>query len=188
MEHHSRNHSSPLESIVAAILMLIAAALVAAAAFNHEAFFHIAEEYFCLTKMDVLMIPIGAVLFVLFWRGLKFLLFNPLIALAEEREAAGPGAQQKAKELHRRAVLLEEDFERQMASARVDLMRHKLNEVNKAKERAAQILKEAELSMDRELVEERASITRDMQALRQQLAESRAVLSQSLVQRVRQVE
>lgn len=181
----STNNSHPasgrLDRIVGALLLFLAVGAVIGAYGKRAVLFQIAEEYMQLPPRDLLMIPISAMLFFLLWRVLARILFTPLFALVEEREAATAGAQKKAKELFKRAKGLEEVFERQLAAARVELIKEKLMEVGRAKEKSVQIVKAAQQAAERELAEQRSLIAQDMRGLRQELAVRAEQFAQSLV-------
>ncbi|MBX7142947.1 MAG: hypothetical protein K1X79_00700 [Oligoflexia bacterium] len=99
---------------------------------------------FDLVPLDALMILVSAVLFVILWRTLAQVLFNPYIRLIEARERATVGATEGAQSDRQKAEAVTQQYEQQLLNARIAAMQGKLAVVDNAKAQAAQVIEKAE--------------------------------------------
>ena len=99
---------------------------------------------FDLVPFDVLMIGVGAALFVVLWRVLARVFFIPYLTLVEAREQATSGADLAAGDMRKRAEQIRRNYENRITAARVEAVKEKLDAVQAAKREAARILDKAE--------------------------------------------
>ena len=107
---------------------------------DFDSFLKVASDTFKLTTEDVYMIPVGAVLFFLFWRAMDRYLFAPHLALIEAREEATQGAESSASELIEEAEKLTGEFDTSLTEARVEGVQEKLEKISTAKTAAQNTL------------------------------------------------
>lgn len=122
--------------------------------------------------------------FVVLWLALSRMLFKPLLALVEEREAATTGAQQGAEELTRRAAAINAEFERKLQEARAQFIERKLATLQDARERAAQIVAAAERDAQEAVEHARKSFGAQLTSLQEQSARDIDAMVDSLVQKL----
>lgn len=97
-----------------------------------------------LTEADALMIPVGTILFFVFYRSLSPLLFKPLVELIEERERRTTGAEDESDVLRERTqeVLNRIDVKTSLADAQYQAERRTI--IEKARSEAARIIEATE--------------------------------------------
>jgi len=139
---------------------------------------------FDLTLLDGQMILVCAVLFVIFINLAKRTLFGPLLDLIDAREAATDGAETEALAIHKKAADLNHDYERQLVAARVAAVTAKLEVVARAKDRAAQIIGQAEQAAQVELTAAQNSLESLRAKLQADSAQDADAMAQAIVQKI----
>jgi F-type H+-transporting ATPase subunit b len=125
-----------------------------------------ALKLFDLTTRDLVMIPLGALFFLVLWVFLSKFLFKPYLALVEARESATSGAVESSREKVAKAAELRASYDERLGAERVTAMKQKLDVVANAKKNAAEIIERAESSAQAALRDGRAANARDAAALR----------------------
>jgi F-type H+-transporting ATPase subunit b len=125
-----------------------------------------ALKLFDLTTRDLVMIPLGALFFLVLWVFLSKFLFKPYLALVEARENATSGAVESSREKVAKAAELRASYDERLGAERVTAMKQKLDVVANAKKNAAEIIERAESSAQAALRDGRAANARDAAALR----------------------
>lgn len=114
-----------------------------------------------LSETDAAMIPVGTILFFLFYRALSQRFFKPLIELIEERERRTTGAEHDRDTLREKTqdILNRIDVRTSLADAEIQAERRLIVEnaraeaaaiIESAERQVAELLKEKRLSADEE--------------------------------------
>mgnify|MGYP007051601409 CR=1 FL=1 len=153
---------------------------------NRAAVLEFAQDYLMLTRDDILMIPVGALLFVALWQSLAQLIFMPYLKLLEERDSAGPGASRLAAQLRHKAQLLTQDYEERLALTRVTEAKVRMAEIGQAQERAASMIKDAQAEALHQLETARAAVAIEIETVRKELLRQVDVLAREMSAKVTQ--
>lgn len=97
-----------------------------------------------LNETDALMIPIGTILFFVFFRLLSTRLFQPLIGILEERERRTIGSEQLSHELQEKAQDIRNRIEVRTSLAEVQHQAERQLIVERGRAEAANIVAAAE--------------------------------------------
>lgn len=119
-----------------------------------------------LTEADAVMIPVGTLLFFLFYRMLSTVFFKPLVALVEEREKRTTGADDEGKTLRERTqdILNRIDVRTSLADGEHQAERRLL--VEKARAEAAALIEAAEQRVAELLKDRRATAIKECSLIR----------------------
>lgn len=137
-----------------------------------------------LTPLDLQMIPLGALLFVLVWRGLTRYFLTPYLRLLEAREQSIHGAQDAAVAIEEQARAVRIQYETQLLNVRSAAMQAKNERLAVAKKEAQQIVDQAQAGAQERLKTLRAEIAQRITALRNQSESEAEMLANSVVERV----
>lgn len=119
---------------------------------------------------DGYVIPIGAVLFVLFWQLMSRLVLKPFISLANQREEMTTGAEHSATAQEEKAESLIQQVETRLNSVRGELARKKVLALEEAKKEATRVVEEAQKAAADVVVKARKDIAERGASLRQTMA------------------
>lgn len=139
-----------------------------------------------LTASDVKMIPVGAVLFFMFWKFFDGLVFNKYLKLHEEREAAGSGAEVSAENKIEEAKQLTAEYEEKLHAARVEFTKEKLTKVDLAKKAAHTEISRASKQAEESLTESREKLASQAERIREDLNSQVDALSRELTDKIKQ--
>ena len=182
--NHSQSGNSGSNTPVLQFFGAALAILIAILAFlNRGAIIEFSGRYLMLTKSDLMMIPVGVITFVLLWQALGRLVFIPYLRLLEEREQAGLGTAQLAAQLTHKASLISQDYEEKLSLARVAAAKARMRVLVKAKEQAAQLLREAQDSAMRHLEDARSVIGAEIKTQRETIMPEVEVLAGELTRK-----
>lgn len=123
-------------------------------------------QSFDLTEADVVMIPIGTVLFFLFFRLLSTRLFIPLVTLLEERERRTTGAEDLSRELREKAQDVRNRIEVRASIAESQHQAERKLIVERARSEASKIIEAAESAASEIVHQSRGEIERECQQMR----------------------
>ena len=184
----SHDHNQPVSSgSNTPVLQFFGAAsallLVVLVVLNREAIIEFSGRYLMLTKSDLMMIPVGMAVFLLLWQVLGRLVFVPYLQLLEEREQAGLGTAQLAAQLSHKASLIFKEYEEQLSSARIAAAKARINVLAKAKERATQLVGEAQDDALRHLEGARRVIAAEMKEQRASIMPQVDLLAEELTRK-----
>lgn len=101
-------------------------------------------KIFDLTPHDAMMIALWALAFLLLWRTLTDLCWQPLLRLLEAREAATVGAGARVAKLNADAEELSRSFDNEILKARIEGVKIKSAIVQEAKQSAQAKISAAE--------------------------------------------
>jgi F-type H+-transporting ATPase subunit b len=122
--------------------------------------------------------------FFVLWVGLKRLLFDPMLHLLAERESRTAGARHAAEEMQRAAVVSQSDYERRMHDVRLRLAADAEVVRNTIQNEERSVLAEAREHASAQLMQLRASLSRQAEAARPALAAEAQTLSGQLLEQV----
>ncbi len=131
-----------------------------------ESFLPFMEENFSLTNADIKMIPVGALLFFLFWVFCDKIIFKPYVQLVEARELATTGAEDLAKDTKLKTQELEKDIEKKLLEAKVRFTQEKMDKLNIAAGESKKALDSLNQQSQSMLLEERKKISEEVKAIR----------------------
>lgn len=123
--------------LITILLYLTAIAYLIYWVFSSGSFSTVREELLQLTESDVLMIPVGAVGFFIFWKLFNSLVFAPHLELLELREESTTGASESADEIKKEILTKEEEIRMQTLRLRRELNKENEKQV-KIKEKDRQ--------------------------------------------------
>ena len=149
-----------------------------------EQLYALAKQHFDLLPQDLWMIPLGGLLFFVFWKLLTVILFKPCLRLVELREARTEAAFDTAEEVTLKATQAETDYEQKLLDARIEAMRQKLSDLSKAKSKAQEIVTEAQTTAQSKLEAARAEAERQAEALRADTLAQADSLADEVVQKL----
>ena len=124
-------------------------------------------ELFDLTPSDVVMIPVGALMFVAYWHYFGAKVIAPFYAVVRAREEATTGADERAVENLEKSRALLTEYEDALTEERVKAMRVKLEALSKAKDQADIILGAAEKKAQDDIRAARAELAAKLRTLRE---------------------
>lgn len=127
---------------------------------------------------------IQIVSFFILWLGLKRLLFDPVLAVIDERQARTTGVRDEAAQLRSNAVAAEADFDARMAQVREDVGRQTDAARQATDEEERQVLATARDQAAATLKEQRDQVRAQAEAARSELAGEAGQLSQLIVAKV----
>lgn len=125
-------------------------------------------ELFDLTPSDVVMIPVGALLFVAYWRYFGAKVVAPFYAVVRAREEATTGADERAEESLEKSRTLLAEYDEALTEERVKAMRTKLEALSKAKDQASVILGAAEKKAQEDIRAARTELAARIRTLREE--------------------
>jgi F0F1-type ATP synthase membrane subunit b/b' len=106
---------------------------------------------FSLTTHDIFMIPVGAVLFLLFWSLSRKMLFGPAQALVELREEATSGSVAEADRISKQARVIGDQVDAAINKALFQGMKEKVEKLARiaaeCNEKVAQAEQEAQQTL-----------------------------------------
>lgn len=182
MSHNVNSKKSGLaDSVVGVILLALAAYAVYIVYTNTEQFLKFAEETFQLTPLELMLIPCGSALFIVFWLEMKEILFDPFMSLLEEREAVTIGVTEKSEKLQSEALALEKKFQNSITTTKIEAVKEKMQELTRVEEQALELVNQAQVSAEQNLVTARNQIKNDAATLKQQLTHTNAELTDALL-------
>jgi len=188
MAHHSSEHTTERKDpFLIAMGLLLLICVIAVIIGNQEVFFEVAEKNFQLTAWDVKMIPVGALLFFLFWQFCNAMLFHPYLELVEDRENMTEGATSTATDTIEEAAQLIDEYEAKMTEARVEAMQLKLEALAQAKEQAKTLTDEASVTAAKALEKTRASIREQIAAAKEEAKQQVEALSQEIASKAMEI-
>jgi F-type H+-transporting ATPase subunit b len=127
---------------------------------------------------------IQIVSFFLLWMGLKRLLFDPVLAVIDERSARTTGVREEAAQLRSNAAAAEADFDGRIVQVRDEVGRETDAARHATDEEQHQVLATAREQAAVTLKEQRDQIRSQAEAARSQLAGEAGQLSQLIVAKV----
>jgi len=140
---------------------------------------------FDLVPADVVMIVVGALFFVLFWKTFGKKVIEPFAALVAAREQATIGADETAGDLRRKSISLTEQYENRLTEERVKALRIKFDSVAQAKAAAAKVVGESEAKAQEVTKAARAETGRQLHTLRQQALRETDSLAQAMADKAK---
>lgn len=140
---------------------------------------------FDLIPADLVMILVGAVLFVIFWRAFGKGVIEPFAKLVAAREAATVGADKSADDMLRAAQAITEQYENKLTEERVRLLKIKFDAVAEAKATSAKVVADAEAKAQEMVKNARAEIQTQLHTLRQQALRETEGLAQTMAEKAK---
>jgi len=140
---------------------------------------------FDITPFDGVMILVGAVFFVVIWKSLQKVLFDPYLKLVEEREQATSGAKDYAAREVAEAKELTQEYERRIMEGRIAALEEKIKELDRAKQEAAKIISQAENEASTYLDNERRITEESMNALKSEVMKEASAMVAMIVDKVK---
>jgi F-type H+-transporting ATPase subunit b len=119
-----------------------------------------------LNETDALMIPIGTILFFVFFRLLSTRLFQPLIGILEERERRTIGSEQLSHELQEKAQDIRNRIEVRTSLAEVQHQAERQLIVERGRVEAAEIVAAAEAAASEIVRQSRTEIEHECSQIR----------------------
>jgi len=119
-----------------------------------------------LNETDALMIPIGTILFFVFFRLLSTRLFQPLIGILEERERRTIGSEQLSDELQEKAQDIRNRIEVRTSLAEVQHQAERQLIVERGRVEAAEIVAAAEAAASEIVRQSRTEIEHECSQIR----------------------
>jgi F-type H+-transporting ATPase subunit b len=119
-----------------------------------------------LNETDALMIPIGTILFFVFFRLLSTRLFQPLIGILEERERRTIGSEQLSHELQEKAQDIRNRIEVRTSLAEVQHQAERQLIVERGRTEAAEIVAAAEAAASEIVRQSRTEIEHECSQIR----------------------
>lgn len=141
-------------------------------------------QTFSLTEADAVMIPVGTVLFFLFYRALSAVFFGPLVGLIEEREKRTSGAEHDSDTLREKTqdILNRIDVRTSLADAEHQAERRVI--VEKARAEATAIIEAAEQEVADLLKEKRVNADAECTSVRSRTFVELNDVAEAIAQRV----
>jgi|GEM_PF-4919388 len=119
-----------------------------------------------LNETDALMIPLGTILFFVFFRLLSTRLFQPLIGILEERERRTIGSEQLSHELQEKAQDIRNRIEVRTSLAEVQHQAERQLIVERGRAEAAEIVAAAEAAASEIVRQSRTEIEHECSQIR----------------------
>ncbi len=142
-------------------------------------------KMFDLTLIDAIMIPIGSLMFLVFWRTFGMGVVKPFADLVAEREQATLGAEDRSSAVRAEASDLRENFEKQVTNARIEHLKLKFEAVAKSKAAAAQLVAQAESTAEKTLEQAHVQAETKLKELRTQAMRESDGLAQAFADKAR---
>jgi len=101
-------------------------------------------KMFDLTPFDVVMIGVGVAFFFVLWAVLERVLFAPYLQLLETRESMTSGSEALAHEKRGEVEKVTREYDARIQQARIEAMTSQAAIIQKAQQRAQQIVEKAE--------------------------------------------
>lgn len=139
---------------------------------------------FDLVPFDLLMIGIGATLFVIYWKALSKVLFDPFMKLLESREASTEGAVDEAAEIKNRAAALSNTYNEKISAVRITSMEERLKKTGEARKKAQEIIDKAEGHAQEQVRKVRWEIQQNISTLREDALKNSESLASLVVSRI----
>ncbi len=139
---------------------------------------------FDLTQLDVLMIPIGVILFVAFWKILTKSFLIPYMGLIEAREKATTGVDAAAKEQIEKSERIKIEYEQKIFDVRVEAMSNRNQVVSAAKAEAQKIVEKSEAQAQEHLRSVRWEIAKKLQNIKENLNQEADKIVSEIVAKV----
>ena len=140
---------------------------------------------FDLNRTDGIMILVFIPVFYIFWKSLERAVFKPYFDLFEARENATIGAQKNAQEQFERAESITQEYEKQITAQRVESVKEKLEQVQKAKLEASKIVEEATEKAQNSLLSARKETATRLASLKSSAQAEANNLAQLIVEKVK---
>lgn len=131
---------------------------------------------------------IQIVSFFILWMGLKRLVFDPTLAVLEERRQRTAGVRAQAAELRSEADRLAATVEQKLAEVRAEVRRRGEAARSAAEEEERRVLEAAHEQAAAHVRQQRALVRAQAEAARKALSEERAALARLIVAKVVGVE
>ena len=141
--------------------------------------------FFNLTHDDVRMIPVGVVLFVIFWQIFARVFVKPYLKLIETREEATSGAQSEAQSKEAEAQAILAQYEDRLTTARVHAMKRRLDELESVKQETVALIAKAESDAAEETKRGRADIQKKLDSIRASVMGDADSMADMIVQRLK---
>lgn len=174
-------YQSSKSDIVKAFVAFIVAEII----FNLPAVITFSEKNLELTAMDVKMIPVGGLLFFIFWKAMEAKVFIPYLKLFEAREAATVGSVGIANEIESEARSLQEQYKQGIFNARKDAVQQKLEKLEIVKKDNTAVLTEAETKASQISDNARKELEAKMAELSNSLNQKVENLSEEVVNKIK---
>lgn len=169
-----------LEFVKALIVFVVAQAI-----FSLPGVIKFCEDNLELNAMDVRMIPVGGLLFFIFWRLMAEGVFKPYLKLFEAREAATIGSLDAANEIISEAKKLEAEYEDGVFNARKKAVSDKLLKLEEIKKENTAALSEAESKAAEITEQSRKNLEVKISELRSSLDSKVEELSGEVVEKIK---
>lgn len=140
---------------------------------------------FDLVPFDLVMIAIGAVLFVCLWQILRIVVFQPYLKLVDARERATSGAEAQARANEERAMILFKEYEQKLMEERAVALKVKFEALSKAKAEAGRMINKAESEAQSYLEGVRKELDKEVGAVKQRVAFEAETLAGLLAERAK---
>ena len=137
-----------------------------------------------LQKTDLVMIVVGAILFVALVIALNAVLFKPFLQLLEAREAATSGAVAGALSIVDQTKRLRAQYDEHVQQARVRAMQQKNETLLLAKAEAAKIVEKADLESQELVRNARWANAQKAEKVRAEIKTHVDTLAQTLITRI----
>ncbi len=131
------------------------------------------------------MIPVGAVLFFLFYKAISAKLFAPFVGLFEAREQETVGAESRAAESSKEANDLTLQYEAEVRDARARAMEERDKILSQAKKEASQSLNQARDSAEELIRNARWEMAGSLDDLRKSAAKEADQLVEAIVEKAK---
>ena len=174
--------ASNLPSALVGLLVIVAIGLVVLK--NPDGFFGFCDKFLQLKKSDVLQIPFGALLFIVFWFSMERFFWKPYLAVLAERDSKTGGAKERARAAISETEKLRIDFEQQLMDARVIASREKLAVLADARKRAQAIIDRATEESQSYISKQREAAAHLADEIRRQVLSEVEGMSDQVVRKV----
>ena len=138
-----------------------------------------------LNTLDVVMIPIWAFLFIVFWKFSEKYFFASLLKLMALRESQTEGALLEAKEKSEKAATLMANYEEKLGSQRAEFMKARMAKIHLIKKDVANKTEEAEKAAAKKIAAEREKTKAYLAAASKRIEEESQSLAELLVSKLR---
>ena len=143
-----------------------------------------AQQYLDLSPKDLVMIPVGGAVFIVFWLMMDKALFRPFVTLSATREELTQGAEVSAATAKEQTAQLEAEYEEKLTDARVKGMQEKAKILGVARKEAQTALDEASSKSIDDIAAAREGIAKEGEALKEQLLNQSDELISAVVEKV----
>ena len=181
--HNNVRAKDPLIVKLLGYLFLIA--IFVFPAIYYPSFETIMVETFDLQRIEIQLIPVGAILFFLFWKLMDKKVFSPFLALVEAREKATAGSLVDADKIYKQATDVAEKTEAEILQARKDAVKIKNEKILEAKIKVDNSIKDFEQEMLTRLLESRNHLELEVDKINQDLNSSQETLANEIVEKIK---